>query len=437
MVQISRFSAIAAAAAMAFQASADDLTLITDGGVLPSSWEWSDSSAWSPEGGSLENANLTISGVAESPAGSTITGGLTLGDIDILVGDNGNSANALRVDTVGADVNFGTLTIANNGFTQTVIVSTQSDTPATGKWIGDTINIISDGVNRQTVTLSPNNPHLTLSGGVNITNNSAIDSAIIQGQTQISGVITMKAAGSAEGARLALNMWNMNFGGLSDGGVAANHVISFNWGGTINLYNAADYSWRGRFEVEGGENINISKNGVGSQRFEVTGIKNHFGNIRANEGLLEIDASAISTLFANNLYVNGGSFKNVGNLNVGALTLMRGTIVLGNDTGMIIVDGNLSKGDAPEDAGKISIDFSELTASGEYTLIEVLGDIIDFDREDALADFDLINLVEGANAELIWDGNSLVLSYTVPEPAAVAAILGAAALGFAALRRRK
>ena len=341
------------------------------------------------------------------------------------------------MDTVGADVNFGTLTIANNGFTQTVIVSTQSDTPATGKWIGDTINIISDGVNRQTVTLSPNNPHLTLSGGVNITNNSAIDSAIIQGQTQISGAITMKAAGSAEGAKLMLNMWNMNFGGFSDGGVAANHVISFNWGGTINLYNAADYSWRGRFEVEGGENINISKNGVGSQRFEVTGIKNHFGNIRANEGLLEIDASAISTLFANNLYVSGGSFKNVGNLNVVALILTGGSIVLGNDTGMIIVDGNLSKGDAPEDAGKISIDFSELTASGEYTLIEVLGDIIDFDREDTLADFDLINLVEGANAELIWDGNSLVLSYTVPEPAAVAAILGAAALGFAALRRRK
>lgn len=422
---------------MAFQASADDLTLITDGGVLPSSWEWSDSSVWSPEGGSLENANLTISGVAESAANSTITGGLTLGDIDILVGDNGNSANVLRVDTVGADVNFGTLTIANNGFTQTVFVSTQSDTSATGKWIGDTINIISDGVNRQTVTLSPNNPHLTLSGGVNITNNSAIDSAIIQGQTQISGAITMKAAGSAEGAKLMLNMWNMSIGGLSDGGVAANHVISFNWGGTINLYNAADYSWRGRFEVEGGENINISKNGVGSQRFEVTGIKNHFGNIRANEGLLEIDASAISTLFANNLYVSGGSFKNVGNLNVGALILTGGSIVLGNDTGMIIVDGNLSKGDAPEDAGKISIDFSELTASGEYTLIEVLGDIIDFDREDALADFDLINLVEGANAELIWDGNSLVLSYTVPEPAAVAAILGAAALGFAALRRRK
>ena len=341
------------------------------------------------------------------------------------------------MDTVDADVNFGTLTIANNGFTQTVIVSTQSDTSATGKWIGDTINIISDGVNRQTVTLSPNNPHLTLSGGVNITNNSAIDSAIIQGQTQISGAITMKAAGSAEGAKLMLNMWNMSIGGLSDGGVAANHVISFNWGGTINLYNAADYSWRGRFEVEGGENINISKNGVGSQRFEVTGIKNHFGNIRANEGLLEIDASAISTLFANNLYVSGGSFKNVGNLNVVALILTGGSIVLGNDTGMIIVDGNLSKGDAPEDAGKISIDFSELTASGEYTLIEVLGDIIDFDREDTLADFDLINLVEGANAELIWDGNSLVLSYTVPEPAAVAAILGAAALGFAALRRRK
>ena len=429
MAQILKYSAIATAAAIAIQASADDLTLITDGGVLPSSWEWSDTSAWSPAGGSLENANLSISGIAESAVNSTITGGLSLGNIDIMVGDNGNTTNLFTATVADADVNFGTVNISNNGITQTVKLASQ-----TGRWVGETINITSDGVNRQTVTFQPGSPRLTLSGGINLANNKAIG-LTLQGQTAIAGAITMKAAGSAEGAKLTLNMWNMSIGGFSDGGVKANHYISFNWGGTVNLTNSADYSWRGAFAIySDDDNINISKGGAGAQKFELTGITNHFNNVRANEGLLEIDSSAISTLFANNLYVSGGSFKNVGNLNVGALTLTNGSIVLGNDTGTIIVDGNLGKG---ENAGKISIDFSDLTVSGDYTLIEVLGEITDFNTGDALADFDLINLAEGANAELAWDGNSLALSYTVPEPAAIAAILGAAALGFAALRRRK
>lgn len=150
MAQILKYSAIATAAAIAIQASADDLTLITDGGVLPSSWEWSDTSAWSPAGGSLENANLSISGIAESAVNSTITGGLSLGNIDIMVGDNGNTANLFTATVADADVNFGTVNISNNGITQTVKLASQ-----TGRWVGETINITSDGVNRQTVTLHP------------------------------------------------------------------------------------------------------------------------------------------------------------------------------------------------------------------------------------------------------------------------------------------
>lgn len=86
--------------------------------------------------------------------------------------------------------------------------------PAGG--VGETINITSDGVNRQTVTLHPGSPRLTLSGGINLTNNRATDGLTIEGQTAIAGAITMKAAGSAEGARLTLNMWNMSIGGFSD-----------------------------------------------------------------------------------------------------------------------------------------------------------------------------------------------------------------------------
>lgn len=243
----------------------------------------------------------------------------------------------------------------------------------------------------------------------------------------------MKAANGAEGARVAFNMWNMTIGGISDGGVTAKHFISFNWAGTLTLNNAADYSWSGDIGIYSeSDNINISKNGVGAQKFVVKSLTNHFNKIAVNQGLFEIDTSAITGQFANNLTLAGGSFKNTGDVNVKSLVLTNGEIVLGNDSGTIIVTENAEIGDS-----KIYLNFKELTQSGEYTILEVGGGLINFDADNALSNFELSNLEEGALAELAWNDNSLVLSYTVPEPAAVAALLGIAALGFALIRRRK
>ena len=204
-------------------------------------------------------------------------------------------------------------------------------------------------------------------------------------------------------------------------------------GGTITLNNAADYSWSGDIGVNAGDdNINISKNGVGAQKFVVKSLTNHFNKIAVNQGLFEIDTSAITGQFANNLTLAGGSFKNTGDVNVKTLVLTNGEIVLGNDSGTIIVTENAEIGDS-----KIYLNFKELTQSGEYTILEVGGDLINFDADNALSNFELSNLEEGALAELAWNDNSLVLSYTVPEPAAVAALLGIAALGVALIRRRK
>ena len=301
------------------------------------------------------------------------------------------------------------------------------------KWVGNSVNIISDGTNAQNITLDPDKYTITLSGGINVTNNKVRDSFAIQGQTNISGAVTMKAANGAEGARVAFNMWNMTIGGISDGGVTAKHFISFNWGGTITLNNAADYSWSGDIGIYSeDDNINISKNGVGAQKFTVKSLTNHFNKIAVNQGLFEIDTSAITGQFANNLTLAGGSFKNTGDINVKSLVLTNGEIVLGNDSGTIIVTENAEIGDS-----KIYLNFKELTQSGEYTILEVGGDLINFDADNALSNFELSNLEEGALAELAWNDNSLVLSYTVPEPAAVAALLGIAALGFALIRRRK
>lgn len=405
-------------------AMADDLTLKTNDGILPTEFEWSDTSVWSPDGSSLDNANLAIDGTAEAAVNSTITGGLNLGDINITVGNGGNSANVFKATIADKDVNFNNINISNNGYSQNVTLVSEG-----AKWVGNSVNIISDGINAQKITLDP----LTLSGGINVTNNKVRDSFAIRGETNISGAVTMKAANGAEGAQVAFYMWNMTIGGISDGGVTAKHYISFNWNGTLTLNNAADYSWSGDIGIySGGDNINISKNGAGAQKFIVKSLTNHFNKIAVNQGLFEIDTSAITSQFANNLTLAGGSFKNTGDVNVKTLVLTNGEILLGNDSGTIIVTENAEIGDS-----KISLNFKELTQSGEYTILEVGGDLINFDTDNALTNFELSNLEEGALAELAWNDKSLVLSYTVPEPAAVAALLGIAALGFALIRRRK
>lgn len=405
-------------------AMADDLTLKTNDGILPTEFEWSDTSVWSPDGSSLDNANLAIDGTAEAAVNSTITGGLNLGDINITVGNGGNSANVFKATIVDKDVGFNNINISNSGYSQNVTLVSEG-----AKWVGNSVNIISDGINAQKITLDP----LTLSGGINVTNNKVRDSFAIRGETNISGAVTMKAANGAEGAQVAFYMWNMTIGGISDGGVTAKHYISFNWGGILTLNNAADYSWSGDIGISSGDdNISISKNGVGAQKFIAKSLTNHFNRIEVNQGLFEIDTSAITSQFANNLILAGGSFKNTGDVNVKSLVLTNGEILLGNDSGTIIVTENAEIGDS-----KISLNFKELTQSGEYTILEVGGDLINFDTDNALTNFELSNLEEGALAELAWNDNSLVLSYTVPEPATVAALLGIAALGFALIRRRK
>lgn len=405
-------------------AMADDLTLKTNDGILPTEFEWSDTSVWSPDGSSLDNANLFIGGTAEAAVNSTITGGLNLGDINITVGNGGNSANVFKATIADKDVGFNNINISNSGYSQNVMLVSEG-----AKWVGNSVNIISDGINAQKITLDP----LTLSGGINVTNNKVRDSFAIRGETNISGAVTMKAANGAEGAQVAFYMWNMTIGGISDGGVTAKHYISFNWGGILTLNNAADYSWSGDIGISSGDdNISISKNGVGAQKFIVKSLTNHFNRIEVNQGLFEIDTSAITSQFANNLTLAGGSFKNTGDVNVKSLVLTNGEILLGNDSGTIIVTENAEIGDS-----KISLNFKELTQSGEYTILEVGGDLINFDADNALSNFELSNLEEGALAELAWNDKSLVLSYTVPEPATVAALLGIAALGFALIRRRK
>ena len=155
-------------------AMADDLTLKTNDGILPTEFEWSDTSVWSPDGSSLDNANLAIGGTAEAAVNSTITGGLNLGDINITVGNGGNSANVFKATIVDKDVGFNNINISNSGYSQNVTLVSEG-----AKWVGNSVNIISDGINAQKITFDPDKNNFTLSGGINVTNNKVRDSFAI------------------------------------------------------------------------------------------------------------------------------------------------------------------------------------------------------------------------------------------------------------------
>lgn len=104
------------------------------------------------------------------------------------------------------------------------------------------------------------------------------------------------------------------------------------------------------------------------------------------------------------------------------------------DEPLIRIDGNLKRADQYDMLSEIVFEFNwgyEDYAPGEYTLISVGGDVVGFD--DGGISIMGINDIKWS---LEWKGNDLVL-VGVPEPANVAAVLGALALAAVAYARRR
>lgn len=104
------------------------------------------------------------------------------------------------------------------------------------------------------------------------------------------------------------------------------------------------------------------------------------------------------------------------------------------DAPLIRIDGDLKRADQFDMLSEIVFDFNwgyEDYAPGEYTLISVGGDIIGF-GDDGIS----IAGISDNKWSLEWKGKDLVL-VGVPEPANVAAVLGALALAASAYARRR
>lgn len=187
-------------------------------------------------------------------------------------------------------------------------------------------------------------------------------------------------------------------------------------------------------------NIDTTLNVVmdGSKKQILSGANDFKGTITVKGGTLVLNTA--SGAKHGILTMTNGAFGAYGNANVEAISYQGGSFYANADAiangYSITTDGAFTK--ATEE--KVYIDFDGLDASAyddTYSLITA-GSFIDA-TGNALtaADFAAKNLLNGS-ANFVFDGNTLKVSFAaVPEPATIAAILGAAALAFAAYRRRK
>ena len=145
--------------------------------------------------------------------------------------------------------------------------------------------------------------------------------------------------------------------------------------------------------------------------------------------------------------MTGGAFGGIdGGVRVSGAEWFGGDIVFHNAetffgglADKITIDGTFTK----SAEGKIGVDFSGLDGA---LLIEDGNNVFDLITANALEglfssdandDFEAKNLLN-AIADFAWVGNTLTVTFSqVPEPAAVAALIGAFALGVAAWRRRR
>lgn len=146
--------------------------------------------------------------------------------------------------------------------------------------------------------------------------------------------------------------------------------------------------------------------------------------------------------YAKSYYISGSvnmNFETDSNNNDNTIPANKWTVyvpqnALTLDAPLIRIDGNLKRADQFDMLSEIVFDFNwgyEDYAPGEYTLISVGGDITGFD-DDGIS----IVGISDNKWSLEWKGKDLVL-VGVPEPANVAAVLGALALAAVAYARRR
>ena len=268
---------------------------------------------------------------------------------------------------------------------------------------------------------------------------------------------------------VGLNVWNEdasavhseNIPDIAIGGVVRMTASSDGKLPTLNLLNrVGTISWSATKPAPGATNTFVKIGGLDgrgnlsnqSRTLDASTVKLIFTNKEDCDftGTVEVESGTLimhSTTALGKLTMTGGGFGGIeGGVVVSGAEWLGGDIVFHNTetffgglADKITVDGTFTK----SAEGKIGVDFSGLDAA---SLIEEGNNVFDLITanafegsfsSDANDDFEAKNLLN-AIADFAWAGNTLTVTFSqVPEPAAIAALFGALALGLAALRRRR
>jgi len=441
----------------ALAASADDWYLSESVLQGTETWDWSNGENWGQSSSTAKpsaDTNLWIIGETNGKNKSTLSSGFTANELKFT--NSGNmDINWASYDSGSgnANITLNKLTFDNTGsLNSTYIKLSTTKTRETGETtvdkdgktvnitktvnqtltINGDINVIAGTEAAQTIDMYSNGGKYAfhVKGDLNITNKKATDNFIWTGETVIDGVINMKSADAEKsGAKLQLQLWNQTIGGLSDCGEKNVHVISTQWGGGVTFKNKTNQTWSGTIV---NKKMELRYAGTAMQRLEV--VSGEFDNVRISNGRLELAMS--SSAVNGNFSISGGVFDNDGEINFVDASFGGGKVNFDNAADKINVLGTAMK----NASGNLEIDFNGLVIEADKVYEIISAALVDSSfKSDAS---DIIGSGYDSDKFLLnfaWAGTTLTATFTstVPEPATVAAILGAIALAFAAYRRRK
>lgn len=261
------------------------------------------------------------------------------------------------------------------------------------------------------------------------------------GDFTVNGAFVMKAANVGDTGRWRISNTTTTIGGLS-GESTSVHQIYIDNDTSITFTNKSDYSWNGLItDADSGAanakkfNIVMDASATGKQTMSITG--GSLNDITINGGKFVLSSATATT---GKVSLNGGYFG-VGNNStaINSAEWTSGGLLF--DMAAIEYEYKITIENAftKNGAGQIEVDFDGLNGADyiDYTFkLLSAGSLEGFDVDDANTDFIAKNLY-GALADFVWDGNNLSVTFTqIPEPAALAAFIGAVALLFALRRKR-
>ena len=310
---------------------------------------------------------------------------------------------------------------------------------------------------------------LTIGGNMTLTTDKYFNTRFRLGYSQTSSAYTLTVGGALNFVKNGADtvgyhafdmiasdsntgtLFDLDIGGLNSSGKAVYMTTAKNGTVGINFNNNssgvfAGGSFEGVFATESGvsSQLNINMNGSGTQSITIykaaNGSQHGFENDLDGKKDMSIGIVTVNSgkfimnteVAVDNLYVYGGTLQFSSPEKVGGLTIDSG------DSVTLLFDGTIKTGDLLIGASPVDIVFSdEDLASQQITVFEFDYLLDNIDVESVFTAYDESGKILGGEFELVGEmGSAGSLIYTVPEPEAIAALFGIAALVFA-LRRRK